>query len=56
MYLYFLPNPVDDSFERLKNYENNFLDKDVFFAMSHGVHRGVLKKGKFDEREILLKN
>ncbi len=22
-----------------------------FFAMSHGVHRGVLKKGKFDERE-----
>ena len=23
--------------------------------MSHGVHRGVLKKGKFDEREIFLK-
>ena len=22
--------------------------------MSHGVHRGVLKKGKFDEREIFL--
>jgi spore maturation protein CgeB len=23
--------------------------------MSHGVHRGVLKKGKFDEREIFIK-
>ena len=23
--------------------------------MSHGVHRGILKKGKFDEREIFLK-
>ena len=22
--------------------------------MSHGVHRGVLKKGKFDERENLI--
>ena len=53
--IYFLPNPVDDSFEKLKNYENNFLDKDVFFAMSHGVHRGVLKKGKFDERENFIK-
>ena len=52
--IYFLPNPVDDSFEKLKNYENNFLDKDVFFAMSHGVHRGVLKKGKFDERENFI--
>ena len=23
---------------------------DVFYALSHGVHRGVLKRGKFDER------
>ena len=23
---------------------------DVFFALSHGVHRGVLKRGKYDER------
>ena len=23
--------------------------------MSHGVHRGVLKKGKIDNREIFLK-
>ena len=51
---YYLPNPVDISFEKLKNYENDHLDNDVFFAMSHGVHRGVLKKGKFDEREIFI--
>ena len=23
---------------------------DVFFALSHGVHRGILKTGKYDER------
>ena len=23
---------------------------DVFFALSHGVHRGVLKTGKSDDR------
>ncbi len=52
--LFYLPNPVDESFEKLKNYENKYLSKDVFFAMSHGVHRGVLKKGKFDQREIFI--
>ena len=26
----------------------------MFFAMSHGVHRGVLKKGKFDQREFFI--
>jgi len=50
----FMPNPVDESFEILKNYENKNLKNDVFFAMSHGVHRGILKKGKFDERENFL--
>jgi len=29
-------------------------NKDLFFAMSHGVHRGKLKKGKYDEREFFL--
>jgi glycosyltransferase involved in cell wall biosynthesis len=52
--IYYLPNPVDESFEKLKNYENKYLNNDVFFAMSHGVHRGVLKKGKFDERELFI--
>ncbi len=50
---YYIPNPSDQSFEILKNYENNNLN-DVFFAMSHGVHRGNLKKGKFDDRERFI--
>ena len=51
---FFIPNPADKSFETMKNYENN-CENDVFFAMSHGVHRGILKKGKIDDREKLLK-
>ena len=27
---------------------------DVFFALSHGVHRGILKSGKFDERALFI--
>ena len=46
----FMPNPTDSSFEVLSNYENNHCSMDVFFALSHGVHRGKLKKGKHDER------
>jgi glycosyltransferase involved in cell wall biosynthesis len=52
--IYYIPNPVDQSFEVLKNYKYKNLKNDVFFAMSHGVHRGVLKKGKFDKRENFL--
>ena len=50
---FFMPNPCDHSFETLKNYEKN-CEHDVFFAMSHGVHRGGLKKGKFDDRELFI--
>ena len=53
--IYYIPNPVDESFEILGNYKHKHLKNDVFFALSHGVHRGVLKKGKFDERELFLK-
>ena len=45
-----MPNPADPSFEVLNNFENNNCSMDVFFALSHGVHRGILKKGKYDER------
>ncbi len=50
---YFMPNPCDKSFEILSNYKKrcNF---DVFFAMSHGVHRGSLKSGKKDDREVFI--
>ena len=51
---YFIPNPTDISFETLNNYEKD-TEYDLFFAMSHGVHRGILKNGKFDDREKFLK-
>ena len=51
---FFIPNPTDKSFEILKNYETN-CPNDVFFAMSHGVHRGILKDGKYDQREKYIK-
>ena len=50
---YFIPNPCDKSFEVLKNYKSN-CENDLFFAMSHGVHRGELKKGKLDNREFFI--
>ena len=50
---YFMPNPCDKSFEVLSNF-NKTCNYDVFFAMSHGVHRGELKSGKTDDREIFI--
>ena len=50
---FFLPNPCDYSFEILDNSKKNN-ENDLFFAMSHGVHRGNLKKGKTDNREIFV--
>ena len=47
----FIPNPVDLSVETNKNFIKNFLPYDVFFALSHGQHRRVLKIGKSDERD-----
>jgi glycosyltransferase involved in cell wall biosynthesis len=52
--IYYIPNPVDESFERLHNYKYTNFNNDVFFAMSHGVHRGILKPGKFDQRENFI--
>tara|TARA_B100000965_G_C19589156_1_gene757153 strand:- start:528 stop:2657 length:2130 start_codon:yes stop_codon:yes gene_type:complete len=52
---YFIPNPADSSFETLNNFNRN-CNMDVFFALSHGVHRGVLKTGKFDERAVFINN
>ena len=52
---YFIPNPTDPSFEKLNNF-NNRCEMDVFYAISHGVHRGNLKIGKYDERQKFLEN
>ena len=50
---FFIPNPSDHSFETLNNYSKS-CSVDVFFALSHGVHRGILKTGKQDDRIIFL--
>ncbi len=54
--IFFIPNPVDETFENLNIYSNKFYKYDLFFALSHGVHRGTLKKGKNDNREFFLQN
>ncbi len=46
---FYIPNPSDKSFETLNNFHKS-CNVDVFFALSHGVHRGVLKSGKTDDR------
>ena len=52
---FFIPNPADKSFETLENYKKD-CNMDVFFALSHGVHRGVLKLGKQDDRSVFITN
>ncbi len=51
---YYIPNPSDNSFETLNNFKKS-CSVDVFFALSHGVHRGKLKSGKEDDRINFLK-
>ena len=41
--------PVDKNIECFNVYNMNPV-KDLFYAMSHGVNRGILKKGKSDDR------
>ena len=50
---FYIPNPSDNSFETLNNFKKP-CNVDVFFALSHGVHRGKLKSGKEDDRIIFL--
>ncbi len=52
---YYIPNPVDKTLDNLKIFKNKNFLYDIFFAMSHGVHRGVLKQGKIDSREYFIK-
>ena len=50
---FYIPNPTDPSIETLNNFNNNCLN-DVFFALSHGVHRGKLKYSTVDNREKFI--
>lgn len=52
---YYMPNPCDRSFETLKVFKKD-TKNDLFFAISHGVHRGNLKIGKYDNRENFVSN
>ena len=53
--LNFLPIPVDDNIETLNIYKNKYRYKDLFFALSHGVNFGGLRKKSNDEKKIFLK-
>ena len=52
---YFIPNPSDQSMETLDNFKKD-CSNDVFFALSHGVHRGQLKSRSSDDREKFIKS
>ena len=51
---FFIPNPTDPSIETLNNFNKN-CSNDVFFALSHGVHRGSLKYRGSDDREKFIR-
>ena len=53
--LNFIPVPASDTFENLNLYETQNHEFDIFYAVSHGVNRGTLKKNKIDERFNFLK-
>ena len=50
---FFIPNPIDPSIDI---YKNHLIDHkyDIFIAMSHGQHRGILKKDFTDNRVELI--
>ena len=50
----FMPIPADKNIENLEIYNLNNRYKDLFFALSHGVNFGKLKKTNIDDREIFL--
>ena len=46
----FIQYPVHKKIDYMKSFNNTKKNIDVFYATSHGVNRGVLKRGKIDER------
>jgi glycosyltransferase involved in cell wall biosynthesis len=52
--LHFMPIPADKNIENLEIYKTNNRYKDLFFALSHGVNFGKLKKRNSDDREYFL--
>ena len=52
--LNYMPIPADKNIENLEIYKFNNRHKDLFFALSHGVNYGKLKRRNIDEREYFL--
>lgn len=50
---YFIPNPIDPSIDVYRNYES-LKPIDMFIAISHGQHRGILKRDYVDDRLKLI--
>ena len=51
---FFIPNPIDPSIDVYRNYQSN-KPVDLFLAISHGQHRGILKDHYVDDRVNLIK-
>ena len=54
--LNFIPVPASNLSENLALYKTKNHEFDIFYAVSHGVNRGILKKNKIDERFNFLKS
>lgn len=52
--IFYMPNPVDKTIDVLNNYNIKDPTFDIFLAISHGQHRGTLKKGRIDDRLKLI--
>ena len=51
----YIQYPVDKKIDYLKSYIKKNKNIDVFYAVSHGINRGILKKGRIDERNSFIK-
>ena len=54
--LNFIPIPCSTLTENLNLFETKKHLYDIFYAISHGVNRGILKKNKHDVREAFIRN
>ena len=50
---FFIPNPIDPSIDVYKNHLSK-KEIDVFIAISHGQHRGILKRDHVDRRVDII--
>lgn len=50
---YFIPNPIDPSIDIYRNFKTT-KPIDMFIAISHGQHRGILKRDYIDDRVKLI--